>query len=403
MVGETILCFSTRRWDSLWRNTQQIMSRIAKQNRVIYFEPGRDPDKSMLSELIKNAENYFKFRYNIINKNLIVIRTPSSLPYARRHLPKSVLQITTPWVAKYNSQILLKHAQKAIVKFDVKNPILWFYEPRQVELIGKLGEKLTCYFNYDEFSSFVENVRMKQIILEYDNRLTKLSDIVLASGRAQWEQRKEINPHTYFIPNGVDFELFHKAQELTTEIPSDVLMLTKPIIGYVGWLGNQIDLELLWRVAGEFSQCSLLLVGQDDIPRTDDYNRLCKLPNVLFVGRKNIDKLPGYLKSIDVALIPYLLEGYTLTAYPLKLHEYLAAGKAIVATALPELKPFTDVVSISATHDEFINHIRDALNNNSPLDIETRIAVARENTWDKRVAEIYRIFQARLSKSSGGN
>jgi glycosyltransferase involved in cell wall biosynthesis len=123
------------------------------------------------------------------------------------------------------------------------------------------------------------------------------------------------------------------------------------------------------------------------------------MPNVHFLGRKALGSLPEYLKAIDVALIPYLLEGYTLTAYPLKLHEYLAAGRAIVSTALPELRPFSHVVRIAETRAEFISQIREALHDHGPQAIGARVAVARENTWENRVADMYRILQPFLSGS----
>jgi glycosyltransferase involved in cell wall biosynthesis len=278
----------------------------------------------------------------------------------------------------------------------VKNPILWLFEPRHLDLIGKLGEKLVCYFNYDEYPNFVENVRIKRLLREYDNFLTSRADFIFATGRTQWEKRKQINQNTYFIPNGVDFDLFHKALEYDTVIPSDIERMKRPVIGYAGWLGNQIDVDLLLRIAEVYSHGSVVLVGPEQIPRSASLRSLRSMPNVYFTGRQEVETLPRYLKAFDVALIPYLLEGYTLTAYPLKLHEYLAAGRAIVSSALPELRPFSHVVRIAHTHDEFIDKIRDAIEDHSQRAIEERVAVARENTWDQRVAEIYRILQQRL-------
>ena len=55
MQGETILCISTRRWHSLWRNTQQIMARLARDNRVIFVEPQRDPDISYAANARRQA------------------------------------------------------------------------------------------------------------------------------------------------------------------------------------------------------------------------------------------------------------------------------------------------------------------------------------------------------------
>lgn len=396
MHGETILCIATAVWHSLWRPIQQIMSRIAVQNRVLYFEPGRNPERRHSAEMWRNWPNFLSLRVQELHENLILIPTPSCLPYARRHLPRSVLQVTTPWVAKVNAWILIRHVRQAMKALDVEAPILWLYEPRHVHLVGKFGEKLVCYFNYDEGPNFVANRRIKELLRQFDNRLSSCADVVLATGRAQWERRKKLNPNTYFIPNAVDFDLFHKVLDPETTIPSEVAGLKRPIIGYVGWLGHQIDVDLLLRVAEVYSNCSLVLVGPDEIPKDARLRRLRAMPNVHFLGRKELRSLPGYLKAFDVALIPYVLAGYTLTAYPLKLHEYLAAGRAVVTTALPELQPYSHVVRIAETHDEFIHQISEALHDNSPQAIEARVAVARENTWDHRIAEIYRVLQHHL-------
>src|SRR5262245_51862933 len=99
MQGETILCVATRRWKSLWRDSQQIMSRMSTQNRVLYFEPGRNPDQPLFGEMRRNLRHFLGLRAQMINENLSVIPTPSSLPYARRHLPRMVLLAWTPLVA----------------------------------------------------------------------------------------------------------------------------------------------------------------------------------------------------------------------------------------------------------------------------------------------------------------
>ena len=100
--------------------------------------------------------------------------------------------------------------------------------------------------------------------------------------------------------------------------------------------------------------------------------------------------------------MPYVLAGHILSSYPLKLHEYLAAGRAVVAANLPELKPYSHVVRIAETHREFIRQIGEALHDCAPEAIEARVAVARENTWDQRVAEIYRVLDQRLSATGEG-
>lgn len=397
MIGETILCIEpSSRWHSMWRDSQQIMSRIALQNRVLFFEPGRNHERPVATELVRNLPNFLVLRTSREQENLYIIQTPSSLPYLRRHLPRAILKTTMPLVDRINGGILLRHVRWALEEFAVKNPILWLYSPAHMNLIGKCSEKMVCYFNYDEYADFVHNAHIRDLVQGWDDELATRADVIFATSRAQTKRRKALNPNTFFIPNGVDFDLFHRALNPEIQVPNDITSLPRPIIGFAGWLGYHIDVTLLIRIAEEYRNCSLVLVGPEELPRGPNRRKLRAMPNVHFLGRKERSMLPNYLKAFDVALMPWSLAGHILSAYPLKLHEYLAAGRSSVATALPELVPYSDVIRIAQTHEEFICHIRNALCDNGPESIEKRVAVARQNTWEQRVAEIHRILNGYL-------
>ncbi len=402
MLGETFLCIAPRLWDSLWRESQQIMSRLAEHNRVLYFEPGRDYDRPHLSEMRRNLPNLFALRTRSLHKNLIIIPTPPTLPIASRHLPASVLRVTLPLTERINANTLTRHVRWAMKEFGVEEPILWL-NGASPELVGKFGEKLSCYYNYDEFAEFAQNSHIKELVRSIDDQTTSRADLVFATSRSQWRRRKAINPHTYFIPNGVDFDMFNRALQPGLPLPSDIAALPRPIIGFAGWLGYHIDVELLHKVAEAYSDCSLVLVGPDKLPHAAQ-QQLQALPNVFFLGQKERQELANYLQVFDVSLMPWILSsGHVRHAYPLKLHEYLAAGRSIVAVALPELEPYRHVLRIAETHDEFIHHVGEALSDNAPEVVEARVAVARENTWDHRVVEIYRALQHRLLIKTSGD
>ena len=401
MKGETILCVATRRWASLWRDSQQIMSRLAAHNRILYFEPGRNPDQPVFAEMGHNLPNFFRLTAEVARKNVIVIPTPSSLPYARRHLPRLVSRVWLPLVAHLNGSTLIMTIRRAMQRFNVKSPILWLYEPRDIDLAGKFGEKLVCYYNYDEYPEFTQNVRIRDMLRDYDNRMTQRADVVFATSRGQYERRRKLNPNTYFIPNGVNFELFNRALASDTSIPEEVKDVQRPIIGFAGWLGYQVDVGLLIHVAQQFPQATLLLVGPDNLPNDECRRRLHALPNVVFCGQKEVHELPAYLKVFDVALIPYVIGGHTLTVYPLKLHEYLAAGRPVVTTALPELRAFSRVVRIGEDYDQFVEQVRMALSDNGLAAIVERVALAKQNTWDQRVVDISAALDRAMAAKEG--
>jgi glycosyltransferase involved in cell wall biosynthesis len=368
------------------------MACVSAQNRVLYFDPGRDPQRSAFSELIGNAPNFLLLRMQQVRDNITVVSTPSSLPHIRRHLPRPVLQLTMPFVVRANAQILIWHIRRVQKALGISSPVLWLYSPYHVDLIGKFNEKLACYYNYDEFPEYVSNQRIKDIIRNFDAQLCRQVDAVFTTSQAQCQVRKAYNPQTYFVPNGVDFELFHRALLPGGDLPPDIARISHPIIGYAGRLGSQIDVPLLRRVAEAHPGSSLVLVGPDELPPSMDEKALRALPNVYFLGCKKPSELPAYLAAFDAALIPYPLIGHVLSGYPTKLHEYLAAGRAIVATAMPELCAYQHVLRIGRTHAEFVALIGEAVQDHSPKAIEARVSVARENTWESRVAEIYRVL-----------
>ena len=399
MENETILCVSTRLWHSLWRSTQQIMSRLALTNRVIFVEPLRDPDLSYAASARRKLRYFGPLALEPLTPNLTVVRTPPGLPYARQNLPASVLRLSVPIVAGTNTALLTWHLRRVLTELRVDQPILWMYEPRMAGLVGRLGEKLACYFNYDELADFAPNAKIRDILQAYDDQLCRRADVVFASSNAQTQRRQHLNPNTTFVPNAADYALFSQALDPATPPAPELVKLGKPIMGFVGWLGHQLDVPLLDRLAEAFPNYALVLVGPDALEKTAAYHALRARPNVLFVGQQPLEALPRYLKLFDVALLPYNVKsGHTHAIYPLKLHEYLAAGCSVLATNMAELQPFAPVIRIAREEAEFIALAPAALADNAPERRQARTNVARAHTWEQRVATIHRVLDQALAR-----
>jgi glycosyltransferase involved in cell wall biosynthesis len=397
MENETILCNSPEVWNGMWRERQQIMSRLARDNRVLFIEPERDFYKGYADSLWCNLRQLPRLKARPISANLTVYSGPPSLPYAATRLPASLLRITSPIVAAINCQSMHLHVLRIMAKEGVTAPILWLFEPRYVDLVGKLGEKIVCYYVYDEIAEFYRNARHKAFIERCDQAMTRKTNIVFTSSQSQYERRRHLNPNTYLTPHGVDFDHYCKALDPNTPIPEDIAGIRKPTVGYVGLLSRNLDAELLLRVAEMMPDWSLVLVGPDDFPSQGAYLGLKAQANVHFLGRKDIDIIPNYLKAFDVAILPYRMAEHTRYAYPCKLHEYLASGKPVVAVPLPELVPFKDIIEFARSPGGFVQQIRQVLMNDSPDRIKKRLAKARQNTWDQRVATMKVIIDLRMA------
>lgn len=380
--GETILCLSPSSWFSLWRNRQQIMSRLATHNIVLFVEPQRDSEYGIVRDRTRRLRHLVAPGIQQVRENLWAIEPPPSFPFG---IFSSNL---ARWITPVNNYILTKVLRHAMRLLQVRAPILWLYYPWHVGLVGRFDEKLVCYHVYDELADYPFHRRLKGFIERCDRELCQKADLVLASSSAQAERRKSLNAQTYFVPNAADFAHFKKALDPDLPLPDDVQRVPRPRIGYVGLLGFQVNTGLLLDLANMRPDWHLVLVGPDRLGESNRSRELRKLENVHFLGQKRLEELPAYLKACDVALLPYDLATHMSTSYPLKLHEYLAAGKPVVSVPLRELLAFQDVVYFADSATAFVQSIARALEQDSVQRIQRRVTVAQENTWDRRVEQI---------------
>ncbi len=121
------------------------------------------------------------------------------------------------------------------------------------------------------------------------------------------------------------------------------------------------------------------------------FGALRRRPNVRWVGPKPFDALPGYLRLIDVGIVPYTGSAFNRSSFPLKTLEYLAAGRAVVATDLPAIRWLaTDLVCIAAGPASFADQVDRLLAQpRTPAVLACRQAFAARHSWALRAAEIH--------------
>ena len=85
---------------------------------------------------------------------------------------------------------------------------------------------------------------------------------------------------------------------------------------------------------------------------------------------------------------------------PLKLYEYLAAGKPIVSTNHPEVREFSPPVLIANTPREFIENVEIAIVQNSPDYQQKSIDIAKQHSWDLRVEQMESIINRTLKEKA---
>ncbi len=242
----------------------------------------------------------------------------------------------------------------------------------------------------DDWSGFG---RMSQTLLDKEPSLVRSSDTVIVTAQKLWDMWSPLNPNTLLIPNAADCEHFQReaVEQAAVDLPS-----SKPVIGFFGVLDTWLDAELLRQAALERPQYFFAIVGAAyDVP----IERLQKLPNVRLFGHQPYELLPSYLRRFDVCIIPFKIDAITLSTDPVKFYEYLAQGKPVVSTRLPQLEPYAAVTYLADNAADFVRLLDVAIDENDPSLIERRRALAQENSWTARCELFDSAIQQSFSSS----
>jgi GT2 family glycosyltransferase len=251
-----------------------------------------------------------------------------------------------------------------------------FWGPLALALRDRFGWKV-AYDYMDHHAGFSTN---SATMLDREEELSRTSDLVIATSQLLLAEQARRNPNCVLIPNAADFDHF---RFVPAPRPDEILDVTGPVIGYYGAISDWFDCDLVRELALARPAWTFVLVGST---AGADIDRLAEVRNVRLVPEKPYGQLPPLLKSFDVCVIPFKKTALTEATNPVKVFEFLSAGKPVVATQLAELGQFADYVALASTSEEWLDRLEHALVDSAPMQVAARFAFARENTWDRRVA-----------------
>lgn len=351
-IGHDIICFPVIDWDFRVQRPQQLAKELGKTgSRIIYLtttfnvssKPGFNIEKMPCENVVICRLNICKFDVNIYKDKLDS--------------------------EQVNFIIHGLYILRLAFGFGYTNSLINL--PFWREVAEGLSSNNIIYDCMDHHAGFENN---DHAMLNEEIELFKSSDLVITTAQRLSESVSHYRENI-IIRNGCEVDYFSKTPE------SIIDSNRRPVIGYYGAIAEWFDVELLIECAKAYPHYDFVLIGAT----TCDIAEAKKLHNVKFLGEVPYKDLTLYLKDFDVCLIPFKLIELTLCTNPVKVYEYLAAGKPVVCTAMPEVIAIEEVVHVAFSHQDFIEKIDIALNEskNSILNAQRR-AWAKNHDWHNR-------------------
>ncbi len=397
---ETIVCFSSQRWrDKMWTNKQHIMSRIAKEHDVVHVDHGLRPLVQYLAE---------KLWYHTDE-----CWPPHKLLYDGVAHEEGNLHIGDGYAPIWTG--LLSHSNRIrdFFTFDMKvmmarnfvaenvddAPIAWVYHPGFGDAVDKLDHKLLVYDCVDNYEAFPFYGDDTEWLKAREERLCRAADVVFCTSQTLYDDRKEYNPdNTYLVHNVGDAAHFKTALDPDLEVAEEIAELDGPVVGFVGAVSDyKLNIDWVCQTCEARPDWNFVIIGPVGVgdPNTD-VQSLKDLPNVHLLGHRDYQQLPRYLKGVDTAVIPYRINSYTESVFPIKFFEYLATGKPVVISNLPSLSDFYDTVEVARDGDQFIECCERAMADDDQDAKQRRIELAEKHSWPERVRKMMERVEERL-------
>ena len=341
------------------------------------------------------------------------------LKYQGRNLysysPIRLLPLSMPGSKLFNyysrdKQRTFNSIKKIVGELEFKDIILWEnFCLQQYDYYHLFDYKLIVNDWYDHFTipqsenigEWARSKDYKNIIKKKCNQMLKHSNIVFAVSRALYNELSKEKEHVYFIPHGVDYNIYKNIKDLPKKLDTFLRGLPHPIIGYMGSIQVKLDFNLLIYIKTNHPGWTMLFVGKEDFNNPIDkemFHKLKEMRSVYHINEVNRELIPGVMKYMDVCMIPLNKNILPFdTSATLKLWEYLAAGKPVVA--VNQGTPFeSEEYGIAAIgKKDFEEAIEYYLNNGSnPEQVAVRKKVAREGSWDNRVLDMLKIIEKEL-------
>lgn len=395
-----IIMLALPRWDGDYSSTAWSLAKEFSRTRRVFYIDNPFTVKEFLagfkSRQIKSRTKALltgRSAYKTINPNLITVTPRLTVPV--NFLPEGPLYDR---LSAFNDGILFRTVRKLLNDFKIKDFIFInsfnpFYARKWPDFFKPA---LYVYHTVDDISH-------SKYIHKHGPRLEaaaiKEANLTFTTSMELKRLKSALTQNIHYLPNAADVSLFRNSLNGTFKMPQELKTITRPIVAYTGHLDGRLDYDLLKFVFTAHPDKVFLMIGPASIDKTL-YEELAAFPNVVFTGKKDLSELPAYLHYAHCTIIPFKCNTLTKSIYPLKVNEYLAAGKPVISTPFSDdILMFKGTIEIADNYEAFSQAIGASIKNDSPEKVHARQCAADQNTWEARAESFWSVIDTYLSKN----
>ncbi|MBT9778351.1 glycosyltransferase [Clostridium sp. MCC353] len=358
-----IIYFAPIPYEEMKQRPQYIAELLSKKNRVIYVEP----TDTLMRCIIKRKDNY-KGKKKYISETLTVIRLRGHLSVHAKLKLFDFFHLGTIY-EKYQIREYLKEAD-----------VIWLGSESWVDVIRKDKTKILAYDKMDDNHELTKSWLIKKYLIKMERKLVDKADLIFVTSKVFYERFSRINKNVILMPNAVgeDQMIFKVDPVAKTE---------KKRIGYLGVVSHWVDLDAIRLIAENNLDYEIAIIGPN-------YCEEIKLPNVIYYGQVEKKEVPSWIASFDICLYPFKMGKLADTIDPVKIYEYLAANKPVIAVQSVEMEKFASLLYTYKNYDEMLRLCRDKLLPPFKCDEDLQ-RFFKENSWNNRVEHIESILTER--------
>lgn len=287
---------------------------------------------------------------------------PCPLPYAHHFTPLKLLRAI--FIGK-QLEVFLKESTSVLIVWDPKEWLLaqWW----------KYKGGIAVYDCLDLMSAFQG---AGQRIVREERVMVRKVSLITCSAVGLKKHIETLSPKVpiVVVRNGIHWSRFQQRGSP----PSTLKEIRRPRIGFIGSISYWIDIELVTEVAKMNPQWQFVFVG----PLKTHWKE--RPANIHLLPPIPQEEVPACLYEFDVGLIPFVDSPLTRCVNPLKLYEYLACGKPVVATPYGDFGEVVSWVYFGDTPHTFAQAIHRALEEDSLSLQKDRTQAAKIADWTER-------------------